>query len=171
MKSLIEIKTELQSILVENIEGVFETAAQYLASDSRKRNELILLQARYNSLKKDKMRGVISNENVKLNLNRITSSLLEFISGLSEGDLKKVDPDPVLRKLSYTDRQGNQFLLHLNELEASGLKSQAEFLVKKLNKLQEALILESDPTRQLRYETQIEAAEQEWKKIMDRLKN
>jgi hypothetical protein len=49
----------------------------------------------------------------------------------------------------------------LDLLDQIGLKSQAELLVKKLNRLREALAIETDPERKFQYEAQIEQIEKD----------
>jgi hypothetical protein len=57
----------------------------------------------------------------------------------------------------------------LDLLDQIGLKSQAELLVKKLNRIREALAIETDPGRKFQYEAQIEQIEKDIAELRQKL--
>lgn len=73
--------------------------------------------------------------------------------------------------LVLTDKHGNETLMRLDELEQKGYRRQAELLVRKLHKIQEALILEDDPTRQMRFELQVEQTEKQLERVRQMLES
>ncbi len=57
----------------------------------------------------------------------------------------------------------------LEQLEKEGLKTHAELLIRKLSRIREALALETDPSRQFRYEIQIEQTQKEIAELKTKL--
>ncbi|MDX1665881.1 MAG: caspase family protein [Saprospiraceae bacterium] len=83
-------------------------------------------------------------------------------------------PPPEIMKggesdLMYTDTAGNEYQLRIAELERAGRKRLAELLIEKIQRIQEALILEDDPTRIMRYEKQIAEADKQLKDLKHNL--
>ncbi len=111
---------------------------------------VILFQSRYHRLKQQQSAGIISQEDATVEQNQIAGGMLNYLSTLQEDDLRTEMPAETVVPA---------YLADLDALEAAGKKRQAELLIRKINKIKEALLLEDDPSRQFRYEVQLEELE------------
>lgn len=66
---------------------LLEISNQFLLSFNK---EIILLSARYNAIKSDKIKGIINNDEYNIASNSITNSLLEIIALIDELDISKI---------------------------------------------------------------------------------
>jgi hypothetical protein len=83
-----DLKTFLsQGKIEEAIALLLEISNKYLLSFNK---EIILISSRYNALKADKLKGLISTKEYSLELNLITDNLLEIISLLDQLDSSKI---------------------------------------------------------------------------------
>ena len=144
MATLEQTKNTLKQSLVKDMAEGIEAFLEVLSTHSRRYNELLLQVGRFNQIKSEIRTGIIEPEDARIVKAQIAHALHSQIDELEEKDLK-VQPirDPTL-------------LDGINELEREGLNAQLELLVKKRNRIQEALAIENDPSRQFQYETQIE---------------
>lgn len=71
--------------------------------------------------------------------------------------------------LNYQSAKGNSFSIDLQRLEQAGLKSQAEIIIKKLNRLNEALLMETDISVQFKYEHLVEKLEKQLAALKEQL--
>lgn len=86
--SLAAVRKALQShLLADDIDRLFQLFDKVIDPDSSLSNDLILQQSRYNGLKRDLGRGVVSQEQATITHNRIRVALIEYIKGLEERDL------------------------------------------------------------------------------------
>ncbi|MCR9290734.1 MAG: caspase family protein [Bacteroidetes bacterium] len=163
-----ELKTQLKQLAAIDLKELFDKLNEIVDSNYRKFNDLILLQGRYTGLERKMNQGVINDNSANIELNKIRNSALSFINRLTETGIKEAfRPKPP--SIQFVDSQGNKSIIDLVKLENSGLKMQAELLIKKLNKLEKALILEDDPTRELKYEMQIEETKAKLTNIKEQL--
>lgn len=79
-------------------QGRIETALDRLQQiiDPYHANEVILLKTRYNTISSSKRKGIISNDELNLELAKITSSILELCKEKSTG--KPVNSEPIIKK-------------------------------------------------------------------------
>ncbi len=80
-------KTSNRAKLKEQIgagktEKVLDSLLDDLSLEEDIRNQLVMLKSRWSSLKRDQMMGILSDENVRQNNNRINYSLLQILDDL-----------------------------------------------------------------------------------------
>jgi len=88
--TLSEIKKNLNSLVVKDIEKALEKFESILNSDSSYFTQIILQQSKYNGLKRDMNNGTLSSSNMNLTRNKITSGLIDMINSLDEEDVDLV---------------------------------------------------------------------------------
>jgi hypothetical protein len=155
----------LKEALAEDIKACLDAFDQVLSKDSRRYNDLIMQKAKFTAIRKDSAIDLISNSDLELSYAKVRNGLLYLIDELKEADLAAAAPPP-----TAPSPEGLFTTSDFDRLEQQGLKSQAELLQKKLNLLREALAIEDDPTRILKYETQIAKAEKEIENLRTRLR-
>ena len=85
-----KIKENLRSYIARaNLKKLFKELNQIVDSESSTFNELILLNGRFNGLKNDNIKGIITPERYDIQLNQINYSLLDLIDELKLEDIKK----------------------------------------------------------------------------------
>ncbi len=165
--TLAELKAYLKELIAKDIKKAIELFKQHLLPDSSKTNDLILLESRYNSTKDSQNLGLVTFEQANRAFNQIKHALLDYIDDLEEEEVRLAET--TTEKITYNNAKGEQILLDLSQLEQAGFKKRAELIIKKLNKLKDALVIETDAARQFQYETQIEDLETQLKEIKDQL--
>lgn len=149
------LKNQLKEKIAKNqFKAVFEQLKQQLSTSSSDLNIVINLQGQFSDAEKGQLQGMLSKEDASLIMNRIRDALLHIIDELPE-NLE-----------SAKDKTGTG---NVSELEVSGWNTQVNLLVKKINRIRQALILEDDPGRQFKYEQQIEQLEVQLQQLKDRL--
>lgn len=93
-----EFKRRLSRALKQTLPEVFELAEKQLPEGSKKRESLLLLQARYADLQQKTVRGVISRDEASLETNRIREQLLLWIDSLKATDLQENGPGQIGRR-------------------------------------------------------------------------
>jgi hypothetical protein len=89
---IVQLRKDLQQLLVENPEDVFGRLKTLLPQLTPKQKDLALLEARWEDLEKRQMRGIVSKDNVELERNEIRESLLDFIGDLQPSDFEASKP-------------------------------------------------------------------------------
>lgn len=152
-----QLKTRLRKHFIENeLEKIFQILVDCLKENSPHKEVVYLRYSNYNSLRKDLALGI--RQQADTEMAQIRQALDFVINKMTREDLKAPPapaPDP-----------DNKWL---QNLENAGLKMQAELLIKKRDRIQKALILEDEPTRQLRFEEQLEELEQQLQAIKDQM--
>lgn len=165
--SLIQLKQHLKLLIAKDIEKAIETFNQYLDPASSLVNDLILQSAGYNSTKTSHNRDIITFDQANRTFNHIRFALLGYIDSLELEDV--IFKTTSSEKIEYNNTKGKRILLNLSQLEQSGLKKRAELIIKKLEKLNTALVIEVDAARQFQYETQIEDLENQLTEIKKKI--
>ena len=86
--SLSAVRKALQAhLLADDVERLFQLFEKVIDPDTTLADDLILQQARFNGLKRDQSRGLLSRDQATITHNRIRVALMEYIKSLEEGDL------------------------------------------------------------------------------------
>lgn len=99
------LQRTLRDILPDPDQGVFAVLAALknaLPEQTEKYNAVFQLETRLNAVNKDRIRGVLSQEDLDLAYNRITADVLDLIDGL-----KTTDFDPKTADSSVEDKAGS----------------------------------------------------------------
>jgi hypothetical protein len=102
MLSFDQIKQHLRSLIAEELTKVFEEVKAHLPQNSKKLDTLLLLEGRYADLLKKAQRGVLSDEEQRLETNRIREQLLGWINGLEEKDFEESGDQNNSKKLRHS---------------------------------------------------------------------
>ncbi|MEM6320544.1 MAG: caspase family protein [Bacteroidota bacterium] len=143
--NLANLKRELKQLLtVDKSKEALELLRTYLRSGASLENDLILLSSRFNATTRDVRRGLVTREQAQIAFSRVNYALMNYIDDLEEADV-------VFPK----EKTFQQKTTTLSNLEQQGLLEEAELLQKRINRINRALALETDPSRQLAYEEQV----------------
>jgi hypothetical protein len=93
MRSTKLIRLELKNALSQSVELFFEEIKKYLSNESKRFNELILLQARYGEAESELDQGTITSENYHVILNRLRIAALNLIDEVEDEDIDSTAPD------------------------------------------------------------------------------
>ncbi len=86
--SLSAVKKALQAhLLADDVERLFQLFEKVIDPGTTLADDLILQQARFNGLKRDQSRGLLTREQATITHNRIRVALMEYIKNLEERDL------------------------------------------------------------------------------------
>lgn len=80
------LKQQLRRQLTESIADVISSLKEVLTANPSKADTLLMLESRLNEANRDKLRGVIGQENLQLVYARLRADLLSLISGLELAD-------------------------------------------------------------------------------------
>lgn len=160
MQTVEQLKQELKRALAQDLEKVFSLFEKVLAPKASVRNDLILQQGRFWEARRASNRGTATREETDLAMARIRAALLHLIDDLDVDDVSSTPGKTTLS--SFTDQE-------LEKLEEHGLRTQAQLLVRKINRLREALAVAVDPGVLLKYEVDLEKAEAELAKVREKL--
>lgn len=143
MPTLHRLKKNLQETLIEDLKTALQETKAALAEGSHKYESVNLLLARYVQNQKADIQQEDKNT-IRIEYNKIRTSLSHIISDLKEKDLAKAKPSAVL-----------------SELERASLEKRSQLLSRKIAKLEERLlrIEGTDATMEFRLEEEIEAAQ------------
>jgi len=159
--TLEKAKHSLQQTLTNDIEEFFEQVYTIVSANSKKRDDFMFQQGRYNNLKKQIRKGLINAENREMTTNQIRYALQETINELRERDVQ------------LEETAENPPPLHggLSSLEKGGLQSRAKLIQEKLNFLQEEQVLAVDPSTKFALKKRIEDLEEQLAAINEKLAN
>lgn len=174
-----ELKSYLKEILKEDLATALRSYEKVMASDFK--NDITLQLGGYNRANKDYTNGLSTLEQRDRTFARIRYALTQMIDDLEEkevvadflsmfdttkSDTIKLDST---KKMEYKNSKGEEVLLDLEKLEKAGLKGQADLIIKKLNHIKKARIVETDASKQFQYDVEIEEMEKQLKEIKDQL--
>jgi len=159
--TLEEAKHSLQQTLTEDIDEFFEQVYTIVSANSKKRDDFMFQQGRYNNLKKQSRKGLVSSENLQMTTNQIRYALQETIKELKDRDVQ----------LEETDENPPPLEGGLSSLEKQGLQSRAKLIQEKLNFLEEEQILAVDPSARFAMKKRIEDLEEQLAAINEKLAN
>ena len=162
--NLTELKKQLKDLVAAGeSKKALDLFTNHLRPDASLENELIQLTARYNRNDKDVNRGLVSNDNAKMELARINYALTSYIDDLEEEEVQFQHLEvPEIEIVDDT-------MPTLSALEQEGLNMQAQLLQKKINRIRKALILETDAAREFAYEEQVADLEAQLGEIKKKL--
>lgn len=81
-----DLKVRLKAILVKSIADSIKELKQSLPVSSPKQSTLLLIEGRVNEINLNRVRGLISEDQLDVKYNQIRADLLEFIISLQESD-------------------------------------------------------------------------------------
>jgi hypothetical protein len=160
--TLDSLKAELKGLVPKGPVKTFNRLNEVIRKDASIFSDFILLQARFNGLTEQIMQGTVTDDFGRRELNKINQSVLYFIDRLENEDIIP----SLLKKetISMEEELGN-----LSQQEKAELLKNASLITEKVGRLRDALALETDPIRQLKYEKDIEAAEKQLADIKKKL--
>lgn len=97
MIDLVQLKSELRETLVTNLPEVFKTLKKLLPQQSPTFDTLLALEARLNDANLKRLRGVLDNDALQTEYNRLREDILDFIDSLEARDF---DPSAPVSNLS-----------------------------------------------------------------------
>lgn len=162
--TLSEAKTALNQSLTEDIEVFFEEVYSFLEENSKKRDDFMFQQGRYNSLKQQMLKSLISAENAGTTMAHIRYALQETIKELKEKD---INPSPTLVSKIVSGGDGGNGA----NLQRESLRRQEALLQDKLNHFEEELITAIDPSIKFYLTKQIEDIQQKISDIRSKLQS
>ena len=145
---------DLKSALEELLNGVKESAAIH--------KDGLHLLGQYNRLQREKIIRIISADQAGLRFRQILDGFLQLADDITDAD---VIEQPKSTVTYYIDQKTNPIPLNLEALEQEGLRRQAELIIRKLNKLKEALLLATDASVQFKYEQEIAELEKQLREM------
>ncbi len=167
MPSIEELKQSIRvSISKNSLEEVFNTLRSEINPSSQAGTDLTLLQARFNQWNREAIiQGSLLPEEKKVQYNQILQGLTAFLDRVETTDLKSS-----IKREEFSEEHLN-YRLDLQRLEAEGLKSQADLLIRKLNFLKDRFlqIQGTDAAQEFKLEEQIREANEGLNDIKDQL--
>jgi len=91
LRSLREIIVDLKNLIPDGIDVILEALKDFINESSPKYNEYIQLEARYKSNQRERLEGVIMDEESDVENNKIRTAILDLIDSLVDSDLKESD--------------------------------------------------------------------------------
>lgn len=85
-EDLSSLKQQLRRQLTDSIADVIKALKEALPSHASKLDTVLMLESRLNEANRDKLRGVISQEDLQLVYNQLRAGLLDLIAGLQLAD-------------------------------------------------------------------------------------
>jgi len=152
-------KESLKQTLTTDFDAFFEQVYTIVSANSKKRDDFMFQQGRYNNLKQQMKMGIVSNENMQMSMNQIRYALQEVIKELKAKDVQ----------LEETPDHPPPLESGLSGLEKQGLQRRAELVQEKINHLEEQKILAVDPSMQFAIKKQLEDLEQQLAAINKKL--
>ena len=102
--TLAQIKEVLNSLVVKDLEKTLEKFESILNSDSNYLTQVIMQQSKYNGLKDEITKDIISDSNLNLKRNKITSGLIDMIKSIEEED---VDMEAAVENLKPSENKSS----------------------------------------------------------------
>lgn len=156
-------QNQLQTKATKDLKGALEALLQGVKSTSNIHIDALNLLGQYHQLQREKITGIIATEQADLRFRQLLNGFLQLVDLVSEEDLSET---PQVALTYYIDQSAKPIALNLTALEQEGLRRQAELIMRKLNKLKEALLLAADASVQFKYEEEIEKLEAQLKKVV-----
>lgn len=153
MSKLHHIKKNLEESLIEDLKTALKETKAALAEGTHKYQSINLLMARHQQNQQADIQQEDKNA-IRIEYNKIRTSLSHIISDLKEKDLAKAKPAVVL-----------------SDLERASLERRSQLLSRKIAKLEERLlrIEGTDVSMEFRLEEEIEAAQTRLQTITSKL--
>ena len=168
MRTVEDVQERIIDFLKEDeFEAVFEMYDHILDEKSRRKTDVIMQRAQYNSIQKQMRNGLVDPGFANITLNRIRYALNSITEDLKEKDLAKgiLEPDVAPAKVEKS-RSGSS---SLDDLEKQGLMEQAEMLKKKLNFFEKEKIKAYDVNQKFALDEQIKEIERQLEEIKNKL--
>lgn len=163
MDRLKELKLSLKKHLsLNDFKAFFEAFNKVVDPGCEAYQMAILQQGRLARVKNQERSGVISDADADRTYNRVRYALIETVDGLDVKDLISGSQSSTVKSESSSPNS-------ISDAEKAGLKSQLSLLVERMNRIREALALETDPSRKFAYEKQIQNLEAEIEAIKQKL--
>lgn len=102
-------KQELKKSLFQSIDSCLGNLYQCLAPTSEYFNDIIHLNMRYQRVRQDENKGVISLADRNLELNKIQVALIEFVDSLDSSDFQSIDTIVVEQPAEKTQKSFEHF--------------------------------------------------------------
>jgi len=115
---------KLKEMVVRDVDQFFKKYGEYITPSNSLINDILAIKGRFNRITNDEIRGVLSPEERKIQLNEITNSLLKILDQLDESDY--------IHNLSESEIQS--MLVHVNSRLVNS-QEQIEKLKKQLDSL------------------------------------
>lgn len=138
---------ELEHALTKGPEFALEVFDRLLSTTSLRRSDISLYQANFNITKSEFLKSLIDHDTFAKMQAKVSAGLRDLLPLMSPQDFKVLPSD----------------------LEREGLFRQLDLCVRKLQKMKEAIILETDPSRLFAYEQQVDHLEKQIAEIKSQL--
>lgn len=152
------IQKQLKTKAVKDLKGAIEELLLQVNNTSSIHRDALNLLGQYHHLQRAQITQTTSSEQAGLRFRQLLDGFLQLVDLLSEEDLAQ---SPKSTTTYYLDQKDNPIPLDLEALEQEGLRQQAELIIRKLNKLKEALLLATDASVQFKYEHEITKLEEQ----------
>ena len=105
--TLSEIQQKLKILSTKDIGQTLETLSSFTNDNSKLNNMIILKLGRYNGLQGDKTKGIISEENANLGMNRLRADFTSIVDDIEEGDIDMQKAIEALQKTESKKEPGS----------------------------------------------------------------
>ncbi len=174
-----ELRTELTQMLREDIEQVFARLNEIVTSRSDLASTLVLLEARYNSLKNKEKIGIVSDVNFDVALNRLRHSLLSVFEDLEEENLQfpisfsaTASPTLSLEKLiSSLEKLTNLIQKSESKNTSNGFQEASDILLEKISYLRKEKAKLAAGARKFEVSQQLLDTEKELQTLQNQFQN
>lgn len=152
------LKKQLKTKAVKDVKGAIEELLSQVESSSSIHHDALNLLGQYHLLQREQIKQTTSAEQAGLRFRQLLDGFLQLVDLLSAEHLASSIKSTTTY---YIDQQHTPIPLDLEALEQEGLRRQAELIIRKLNRLKEALILATDVSVQFKYEHEIGQLEEQ----------
>jgi len=97
-KELTALKEHLRQLVVEDVGAAIRTIKEALPGGAPVKNTLLSLEGRLNDVNRQRLRGIISNDDLQRSYNQLRADLLDLISSLELTDFKVPAEGPAMPK-------------------------------------------------------------------------
>jgi hypothetical protein len=165
--TLSDFKKGIRDYLAEDdAKAALKFTAKVLREDSSAQDTALLLLSRVNRLERQVDEGIISHSNAGIERNKIISAIRNVTNDIETADLRT---DVVLADLQAEERSPSPIQRGMSPEETKGLERTIALKVKIINALRDKLALEDDPIRLIRYEEDLQKAEEDLKDLKAKL--
>lgn len=148
--SLKELRKTFKNKARKDLKRLFRELEQVLGDDSRRRDDLIILESRYHNIEQQQMLGTVSFDQISLVTNQIRQGILNMIDNIEQEDLKS----GIVTVAS-----------EIEALEREGMSNMEKLIVRKINFIQEKLLIETDASVQFKYQIEIDQLKEQLQKL------
>lgn len=106
MNSLNGKKRGLRSLLPESIISTIDSLKEFVLEESEKFNSLILIESHFREIRKREQQGVISHENLQLEVNGLRKKLLDLIDDIRQEDTSMFNTKEAYKSQFIDSRDG-----------------------------------------------------------------